>query len=165
MVTAMKKDMLLATCFGLGTLPWASGTWASLPPVVLYQVLGYLGPAFNVWVMGLFVVAGITMYLGGATSARNSLPPQAHQQIVADKLAGQGLTMLIIALLKPAEICNSMALGFALFRFVDIIAARLFKRHSGADFSSRILMTTLVSGAAAGILAVIVIRMLPATFD
>ncbi len=160
----MKKDMLLATCFGMGKLPWAPGTWASLPPVVMYQVLGYLGPAFNVYVMGLFVVAGSAMYLGGALSAGRSLAPRAQRQIVADKLAGQGLTMFIIALLRPVEICNSMALGFALFRLVDVIAVDLFERHSGADSDLRILMTTLAGGAAAGILSVVVIHMLPAYF-
>jgi phosphatidylglycerophosphatase A len=160
----MKKDMLLATCFGIGKLPWAPGTWASLPPVVMYQVLGYLRPAFNVYVMGLFVVAGAAMYLGGALSARRTLARQAQRQIVADKLAGQGLTMFIIALLRPIGICNSMALGFALFRLVDVITVELFERHSGADSGLRILMTTLASGGAAGILSVVVIHMLPVCF-
>jgi len=148
----MKKDMLLATCFGLGKIPWAPGTWASLPPVVTYQVLG------------LFVAAGAAMYLVGAPSARKSLAPRALRQIVADKLAGQGLTMFIIALLRPVEICNSMALGFALFRLVDIIAVELFERRSGADSGIRILITTLAGGAAAGILSVVVINMLPFCF-
>ena len=160
----MKKDMLLATCFGIGMLPWAPGTWASLPPVVTYQVLGYLGPRFNVYVMGLFVVAGTAMYLGGALSTRRSLGPRAQRQVVADKLAGQGLTMFIIALLRPIEICNSMALGFALFRLVDVIAVELFERHSGVDLGLRILMTTLACGGAAGILSVIIIHMLPGCF-
>jgi phosphatidylglycerophosphatase A len=164
MVAVMKKDMLLATCFGMGKLPWAPGTWASLPPVVMYQVLGYLGPTFNVYVMGLFVVTGTAMYLGGALSARRSLTLRAQRQIVADKLAGQGLTMFIITLLRPIEICNSMALGFALFRLVDVIAVELFERHSGADSGLRILMTTLASGAFAGILSIIVIHMLPVCF-
>jgi phosphatidylglycerophosphatase A len=164
MVAFMKKDMLLATCFGMGKLPWAPGTWASLPPVVMYQVLGYLGPAFNVYVMGLFVMAGTAMYLGGALSARRSLAPRAQQQIVADKLAGQGLTMFIITLLKPIEICNSMALGFAFFRLVDVLAVELFEQHSGADSGLRILMTTLAGGAVAGIFSIVVIHMLPAYF-
>lgn len=65
----MKKDILLATCFGLGRLPWAPGTWAALPPVVLYQVLGYLGPTYNIPAMGLLAALGIAMYLASAASA------------------------------------------------------------------------------------------------
>jgi phosphatidylglycerophosphatase A len=161
----MKKDVLLATCFGLGKLPWASGTWASLPPVVLYQVLGYLGPQFNALMMGLFVVAGTAMYLGSATAARNSLGAHLHHQIVADKLAGQGLTMLLIAVLKPIEICNSMALGFVLFRLADVFIARLFKLRSGVASNLRNLVATLVSGVVAGILSAIAMRMMPTYFD
>ena len=157
--------MLLATCLGLGKIPWAPGTWASLPPVVVYQVLGYLGPAFNIYVMGLFVAAGVAMYLGGAAPARRTLAEGKWGQIVADKLAGQGLTMFIIALLRPVEICNSMAVGFALFRLVDVVAIGLFKRRSGADSNLRILITTLVCGAVGGIVSVVVIHMLPGYFD
>jgi phosphatidylglycerophosphatase A len=164
MVAVIKKDMLLATCFGIGKLPWAPGTWASLPPVVTYQVLGYLKPSLNVYVMGFFAAAGTALYLGGALSARRTLGPRAQRQIVADKLGGQGLTMFIIALLRPVGVCNSMALGFVLFRLVDIIAVELFGRNCGADSGLRILMTTLICGGAAGILSVAVIGMLPACF-
>ncbi|RKY12495.1 MAG: phosphatidylglycerophosphatase A, partial [Planctomycetota bacterium] len=41
----MKKAELLTTCFGLGKLPIAPGTWGSLPPVEVHMVLGYLYPA------------------------------------------------------------------------------------------------------------------------
>ena len=160
----MKKDVLLASCFGLGKIPWAPGTWVSLPPVVAYQVLGYLGPAFNVYVMGLFVVAGVAMYLGGL-SARESLAPEAWRQIVADKLAGQGLTMFIIALLRPVGICNSMAVGFALFRLIDIVTVGPLKECCGAKPSLRTLLTTLVCGAAGGSLSIVVMRTLPGYFD
>ena len=162
----MKKDVFLASCFGLGRLPWAPGTWASLPPVILYQVLGYLGPAFNVYVMGLFVLMGIALYLSSAEPARRSLGPQAQQQITAHKLAGQGLALFIIALLKPAEICNSMALGFALFRLVDMAAAR-HKRRRRAPIESNlgILMTTLAAGGVAGLLCATIMRTWPSWFS
>lgn len=166
MANTMKKDILLASCFGLGKLPWAPGTWASLPPVILYQVLGYLGPAFNVHAMGLFVALGIALYLSSAESARRSLEPQAQLQITAHKLAGQALTLLIIALLKPIEICNSMAVGFALFRIVDIAAARQQSKQRSASTSNLgILMSALAAGTVAGILSVTAMRMWPAWFD
>lgn len=160
----MKKDVLLATCFGLGKIPWAPGTFASVPPVVAYQVLGYLGPEFNVYVMGLFVVVGVAMYLTGAPSARKTLGSRAQRQIVADKLAGQGLTMLIIALVRPVDICNSMSVGFALFRLVDMITIRLFERRSGIGPGLRILLTTLVTGAVCGVLSIGIIHTFPSCF-
>ena len=54
----MTKAEVLATCLGLGMLPFAPAVWGSLPPVVVYQVLGYLAPAANVSVMVLLLIAG-----------------------------------------------------------------------------------------------------------
>ena len=142
MVSIVNKDVLLATCCGLGKSPWASGTLASVPPVVTYQVLGYLGPESNVYVMGLFVIVGVAMYLGSATSAGKSLGWRARRQIVVDKLAGQGLTMFIIALARPVDICNSMAVGFALFRCIDIINIRFLERRSVDASGFKILLPT-----------------------
>lgn len=153
----MKQDILLATCFGLGKLPWAPGTWASLPPVVMYQVLGYLGPTWNIPVMAIFVAAGITIHLTCAASAKQALPPAAHTQIVADKLAGQGLTMLMIAILKPVEICNSMALGFFLFRLIDAGCTFLVHRRSAEESEPGSLLSTLCAGFIAGIVSTIIL--------
>jgi len=125
--------------------------------------LGYLGPTYNILAMGLLVVTGMAMYLGSAASASASLGPQAAQQIVAHKLAGQALTMLIIALLKPGEICNSMALGFALFRLVDMAHARQrFRRRSPAESNLGILTAALAAGGVAGILSGTGMRAWPA---
>ncbi len=55
----MKKEELLTTCFGLGHLPWAPGTWGSLPPVVLYMTTGILlGPTPAVIVLLFLLSAG-----------------------------------------------------------------------------------------------------------
>ena len=51
-----------------------------------------------------------------------------------------------------------------MFRLADVIAIELFElfeRHSGADPSLRILITTVAGGVAAGILSVAVIHILP----
>ncbi|MHC4771845.1 MAG: phosphatidylglycerophosphatase A [Planctomycetota bacterium] len=61
----MKKAELLTTCFGLGKLPFCPGTWGSLPPVVMYQVLGYLWPAAIVPVMVFFIIAGSWVCVAG----------------------------------------------------------------------------------------------------
>ncbi len=157
MVIVMKKRPLLSTCLGLGKLPWAPATWASLPPVVMYQILGYLGPAWNTPVMAVFVVAGITIHLTCATAARETLPPAAHTQIVAHKLAGQGLTILIITILKPVEICNSMALGFFLFRLVDAGCTWLVRRRSAEESEPCPLLSSLCAGLIAGLVSAIII--------
>lgn len=73
--------------------------------------------------------------------------------------------MLIIALLKPGEICNSMALGFALFRLIDIAATRQkLERRSAAESRLGSLMTTLAAGGLAGVLSGTVMRTWPMWF-
>ncbi len=160
----MKKEVLLATCFGLGKLPWAPETWASLPPVVTYQVLGYLGPVWNVYAMGFFIVFGSTVHLLYAASAKRSLSPEKQRQVVTDKLAGQGLTMLIITLLHPLEICNAMACGFALFRLTDFTATSLLKNRFCGHCEKKDLLFSLAAGLIAGVISAIAIYMLPACF-
>ena len=78
----VRRDMLFASCLGLGKLPWAPATWAALPPVVVYQVLGYLAPSANVPVMASFLLSGVWAYVACAASAGERLGARAH--VVAD---------------------------------------------------------------------------------
>ena len=160
----MRKEEWLATCLGLGRLPYAPAVWGSLPPVVVYQVLGYLGPSANVFVMTLFVLAGSFVCVKLVPGALQSMPPERHRTIVADQLAGQGLTMLLIAVLAPTEICNSMALGFITFRLFDIVrpwpCKPLAKQPPGLD----LLVPALVAGVYGGVLAILAMKFLPTYF-
>jgi phosphatidylglycerophosphatase A len=160
----MKKEEILATCFGLGMLPFAPAVWGSLPPVVTYQVLGYLGPSANVSVMALFLITGSWICVKYAPTAIESLGSKRRSMVVADKLAGQGLTMLMIALLGPANICNSMALGFALFRVFDIAKPWPHRQLGRMPPGVNILAQALAEGFCAGIVAGIVILVFPVHF-
>jgi len=158
------KEELLATCLGLGMLPFAPAVWGSLPPVVVYQVLGYLAPAANVPVMALFVIASSWICVKYAPAAFSSLGPQRRSMVVADAMAGQGLTMLMIALLGPVNICNSMALGFALFRLFDITRPWPCKLFAQRPAGTGILIGAVVAGFYAGAVACLAIWFLPAYF-
>ena len=160
----MKKEEILATCFGLGMLPFAPAVWGSLPPVVVYQVLGYLAPAANVSVMALFLITGSWICVKYAPAAIESLGPKRRSMVVAGKMAGQGLTMLMIALLGPANICNSMALGFALFRVFDIARPWPYRQLGRMPPGVNILAQALAEGFCAGIVAGIVIMVFPVYF-
>jgi phosphatidylglycerophosphatase A len=145
-------------------LPYAPAVWGSLPPVVVYQVLGYLGPAANVLVMALFVLAGSFICVQYAPAALRSLPAERHRTVVADQLAGQGLTMLMIAAIAPPEICNSMALGFIAFRFFDITRpwpCRLLARKPAGVGT---VAPALAAGVYGGIAAIVTMWSLPAYF-
>lgn len=157
------KDWL-TTCFGLGRLPIAPGTWGSLPPVVLYQVLGYLYPAAGPWAMAALIIlfSWICVRFSPAVIAAtgNSDPGR----IVADETAGQALTMLVITLLRPLNICNTAVLGFALFRLFDITKPWPIRKLEKLPLGWGILADDLAAGAFAALIAALCIRWLPAWF-
>lgn len=117
----MKKEELLTSCFGLGKIPVAPGTFGSLPPVVIYQVLGYLWPEANPYVMAFLLLAGAWACIQYAPAMIEATGKKDPQTIVADEVAGQALVMLFIASLWPEHICNTTAMGFVLFRLFDIV--------------------------------------------
>ncbi len=159
-----KKAELLTSCFGLGRISVAPGTFGSLVPVVLYQVLGYLWPEANPWVMGLLLIFGVWVSLQYGPAAIAAGGGTLPESFVADKLAGQALVMFVITLFWPEQICNSMALGFALYRGFDIFlpwpCGRLGKLSGGLGVAADDLM----AGAYAAIVAVIVINTMPVCF-
>ncbi|HEW78780.1 MAG TPA: hypothetical protein ENH34_02280 [Phycisphaerales bacterium] len=53
---------LLASCFGLGRLPIAPGTWGSLPPAIVFVLLCYLGlsaGSISIVMAGLALVGSV----------------------------------------------------------------------------------------------------------
>ncbi|MBL7214685.1 MAG: phosphatidylglycerophosphatase A [Phycisphaerae bacterium] len=142
----MKKAELLTTCFGLGKIPIAPGTFGSLPPVVLFQVLGYLWPAATPYVMAFFLVAGSWVCIQYGPAMIAATGKKDPQQVVADEVAGQGLVMLFIALLTPEHICNTMALGFLLFRLFDILKPWPCKRLEKLPDGVGVLADDLMAG-------------------
>ena len=160
----MKKEQWLTSCFGLGRIPVAPGTFGSLVPVVLYQVLGYLWPAANPYIMGLLLVFGVWVclqYGPGAIAAGGGILPASF---VADKMAGQALVMFVITLFWPEQICNSMALGFALYRLFDIFLPWPCGWFGKLGGGLGVLADDLMAGVYAASVAVIVIYTMPVCF-
>lgn len=153
-----------ATSFGLGKLPVAPGTWGSLPPVVLYQVLGYLAPAANGYAMAALVVLFSWFCVQGAPAVIRRTGQSDPRQVVADETAGQALTMLAIVLASPVHICNTTVLGFALFRLLDITKPWPIRRLEQLPAGWGILADDLAAGLAAAALSILAIRLLPACF-
>ncbi|MHC4951229.1 MAG: phosphatidylglycerophosphatase A family protein [Planctomycetota bacterium] len=164
----MKKEELLTTCFGLGKLPFCPGTWGSLPPVVLYQVLRYVPgemfPAATVITMVVLLVAFSWICIRYAPAVIAATGKKDPQMIVADEVAGQALTMLVIALLNPGNICNTAVLGFALFRLFDILKPWPCKQLEKLPTGVGILADDLMAGVYGGIVASILIYYIPVCF-
>lgn len=121
---------LVLTTGGLGHMRPASGTWGSLPPVVISAVLiiAGAGPASELWwihalVMLAMVIAFSAICIVAADGAE-ALWGKDPSPVVADETAGMALTLL---LMPPALFGNelffvftTLAGAFVLFRAFDI---------------------------------------------
>ena len=130
MITMSPSSEMLLTTGGLGHMRPASGTWGSLPPVIIAYGLIMLGigpgdPLSWVYYLVLALICIIysaaCVLLGHEAEAKWGKDPS---EVVADETAGQCLTLMFI----PAGICNcpmttmGAVLGaFFLFRAFDIL--------------------------------------------
>ena len=87
---------MLTSCFGLGRLPLAPGTWGSLPPVIIFGLLSRYGasPAIITNVMAALVLVGGIVCVQLAPAAITATGKNDPREVVADEFAGQALTFL-----------------------------------------------------------------------
>lgn len=118
---------LLTSCFGLGRLPGAPGTWGSLPPAIVFGLMCHLGasPVIISIVMAALVLAGSVVCVKFAPVAIAATGKDDPREVVADELAGQAVTFLFSPFLalgsaSAGQVWTVAALGFVLFRIFDI---------------------------------------------
>jgi len=119
---------MLTSCFGLGLLPLAPGTWGSLPPVIIFAAMSHFGvsavpTAITMAVLILFGSVVCVLFAPAIIAATGKDDPR---EVVADELAGQALTFLPVPFFITAEISTrqiliTTALGFLFFRLFDIV--------------------------------------------
>lgn len=119
----MNMQRLIVSCFGLGRLPIAPGTWGSLPPVVIFFLLcgSSAGVAeTNVLMIGLALIGSVACvrFAPASIAATGSSDPR---EVVMDEFAGQAIAFVGIAAIAPSQMCVAAALGFLLFRLFDIL--------------------------------------------
>ncbi|MEK9725410.1 MAG: phosphatidylglycerophosphatase A [Rhodospirillaceae bacterium] len=109
-----RLPILLATWFGSGWLPVAPGTWGSLAALPCAWIIVQAGgvPALAaatvlVTAVGWWAAEAYVRELGGDDPG----------PVVIDEVAGQWLTLLVVAAPDPLR----YGIGFALFRLADIV--------------------------------------------
>lgn len=167
---------LALTAGGLGFLRPASGTWGSLPPVVVAVGLANLGqPVWSIEVsMILLLAIGTVACLRFGRIAEETFGRKDPGQVVADEVAGQAVALLFLPWAgvvatagEPALPCAmspwmyNLALGtaaFLLFRVFDILKpppARGLQRLQGG---LGIVVDDLIAGAMAAVVLQILVR-------
>jgi phosphatidylglycerophosphatase A len=108
---------LVATCFGLGRLRPAPGTWGSLAAVLLWLLLAQWIPA--AWQTAALAALSALAVLAGipaSTRVAQELGVEDPPMVVVDEVAGQWTTLLLV----PVS-WKTLLLGFILFRGFDIV--------------------------------------------
>lgn len=168
-----RSSLRLITTFGLGHLRPASGTWGSLPPVLLATIILGAGhgaefsPHATLWWVYHVVLAAIAIVFswacvhdGGAAEAR--FGKKDPGQVVADETAGQCLPLMCIpasAVTGWGPMLMTLALAFVSFRVMDIIKPWPARGLQKVPGGWGILIDDLFAGVYAAIVVQVVTRL------
>jgi phosphatidylglycerophosphatase A len=148
---------LLTSCLGLGWLPIAPGTWGSLPPMIVFGLLGQLAvpPMGIVFVMMGLTVLGSVLCVALAPGAIAATGNKDPGEVVADELAGQSVCYLVAPLVLSGaasfvHIWSVALAGFLLFRLFDIFKPWPARQLEGLPAGWGILADDLMAGVYAG---------------
>ena len=151
---------LLTSCFGLGRLPLAPGTWGSLPPMFVFALMCYFGAStvqISI-VMAALVLAGSVVcvkFAPGIVAATGKIDPR---EVVADEFAGQAITFLAVGTVLASQIWATAVLGFLLFRLFDIAKPWPIRKLEKLPKGWGILADDLLAGVYAGIALLLCLR-------
>jgi len=157
----MKMKRLLTSCFGLGFMPIASGTWGSLPPAILFVILSYLNLSV-VWISAVMLgwaLAASVVCVKFTPAVIESTGKKDPGEVVADEVAGQCLVFVGLAVSGTTNICIAAVLGFLFFRFFDITKLGPIKKLEQLPAGWGVLCDDLLAGVFAAIVLQVVVRL------
>lgn len=149
---------LLTSCFGLGLLPVAPGTFGSLPPAAVFALLRffYPSPALLAAVMAVLALAGSVICVICSPAVIKATGSQDPREVVADELAGQSVTFIIVSAVAAGALNGSRtflpaATGFVFFRLFDIVKPWPIRKLEKLPGGWGILADDLLAGVYAGL--------------
>ena len=158
---------MLTSCFGLGRLPIAPGTWGSLPPVIIFTLGSFFGasPALLTNIMAALVLAGGFVCVQYAPAAIAATGKNDPREVVADEFAGQAVPFLFSPFLAMGtatglQILTTALAGLVLFRIFDISKPWPIRKLEKYPAGWGILADDLLAGVYAWIVLQICIRFL-----
>ncbi len=144
---------LATSCFGLGWLPGAPGTWGSLPVAIVFGLMCHFHAplAATFVVMIACVLAGAIVCVKFAPATIAATGKNDPGEVVADEFAGQAVTFLVGAFLVAGGSMWAIALlGFVLFRLFDISKPWPIRKLETFPAGWGILADDLLAGVYAG---------------
>ena len=145
---------LLTSCFGLGLLPVAPGTWGSLPVMLIFALLVSMGISNNYLslVMLVLALAGSIVCVGFAPAAIARTGKNDPGEVVADEFAGQAVTFMFACFMPINYICTTAIAGFLLFRLFDVFKPWPIRKLEALPSGWGILADDLLAGVYAAII-------------
>ncbi len=149
--------LMASTCWGLGLLPKAPGTWGSLFPLAVVLVCGHYGfvtpwlPIILLCLIAASSLATISLYPFYSKHFGKNDPPQ----VVSDEVAGQSIALLAMAWIVPeTDVSVPVWIGlatfaFVLFRFFDIVKLGVIDRTQSLPNGWGVLMDDILAGIVA----------------
>jgi phosphatidylglycerophosphatase A len=157
---------LLVSCFGLGWLPVAPGTWGSLPPAIIFALTCHFSLASIIIAiaMAVLTVVGSAVCIWLAPLVIAATDSSDPREVVADEFAGQAVTFLPAAFLIPdtftlKQVWITTLIGFSLFRLFDIVKPWPIHGLQKLPSGWGILVDDLLAGIYAAICLIICVRL------
>jgi phosphatidylglycerophosphatase A len=137
-----KLALVLSSCFGLGLIPVAQGTFGSLAGIPLAVSLAHVGPVAHAYLIFFFVLLAVW----AAGRSAGVLEKDDPAEVVIDETAGQLLTLFLL----PQTWLN-LSLGFILFRLFDILKPYPIRRSEKLGGGAGIVVDDLLAGVYASL--------------
>lgn len=144
-----KLTALITTFLGSGTLPKMPGTYGSL------AAAAFVYPLASVSFIGCFALLAITVFFIGIPFVKKAMRDSNTNDpgwIVIDEVSGQWMAF---AFLAPEIIIENpwvILIGFALFRFFDILKPLGIKKLEALPGALGVMADDLLGGIYAGLL-------------
>jgi len=144
---------LINSCFGLGRLPVAPGTWGSLPAVAVFIVMRSAAvPAVAVpVVMIILALSASVLCVKFAPASIQATSKTDPREVVLDEIAGQAVTFIGAFGMMAGSMWKVAAAGFFLFRLFDILKPYPSRRLEKLPAGWGVLADDLMAGIYAAV--------------
>jgi len=147
----MSAKKLILSCFGIGFIPFAPGTFASLLMLLIFLAAHYFYPISvidGLVVVFMMIVSSVLclLFAGEAEKQHDAKDPG---WIVIDEVAGQAVALLPAAVTSGKVLVSAIA-AFVLFRLFDILKPPPIREIQQLDGGLGVLIDDLVAGIMAG---------------
>jgi phosphatidylglycerophosphatase A len=140
--------VLVATGFGIGRMPVAPATWASLAVALLLALLAAVAPTLLAPIpLGIAILVLLPVAIWASGEAERDLGTDAHP-IVADEVVGMLVSVWGIARLSEPHPAVVLGAAFFLFRFFDIVKPFPIGRSQRLPGGIGIVVDDVLAGAA-----------------